>query len=367
MLNKFYSLLVVLFLVLIITYPGWAEENQVGTQTDSQKSSETILNNNNNEEETISKNKWSETLRLRDFTTLPGFLDLQERLEQYELTLEKNYRKHPNVFSTAVEYGLLLNDLGETEKSVQVWDRAIKDFVNNPTPKIYKTWVDALNGNYKAAKDVCYSYLKEQIDTGINSALWLPHHADCAVELSIIQKYLPEKDKIEANEVVNEIARHFASNPKFASVLITNDLQAGKLKSAMKKINKVLEKHPNEPVIITLQGITELISENPENALKLLEKSNEIYPYSPTNHLMRARVMLVLKKKKESNLLYEQALKFDPSLGNKSLKKKVLLAQQGYIMQLNKNSKDIKKDKEKDIKELKETKKQDNMTFQEIN
>ena len=85
-----------------------------------------------------------------------------------------------------------------------------------------------------------------------------------------------------------------------------------------------------------------------------------VYPYSPTNHLMRARALLALKKKKDSNRLYEQAVKIDPSLVVKGVKKKILLAEHSYILKLNTDLKDIKKDKVKETKELKETKKQDN-------
>ncbi|GEM_PF-6117658 len=354
MVNKIYSLFILFVVIATVALPLRAEE----AKTDSQISQDTVL-----EEETVSENRWSETLRLKDFTLLPGFLDLKDKVEQYKLATEKDYRQHPSVFSSAIEYGLLLIDLGKIEEARPVWDKAVKDFFSNPTPQIYKSWVDALSGNYKAAKDVCYPVLKEKIDTGINSALWLPQHADCLVELSIIEKYLPEeKDKLEATEVTNEIAKHFAKNPKFATVLITNDLQAGKLESAMKKINNVLEKHPNEYIIITLQGVTELLRGNQEKALSLLEQANAIYPYSPTNHLMRARALLALNRKKESNDLYEEALKIDPSFGVK-VKKSVLLAERGYITKI----KDIKKDKEKNSKELKETKKQDNNVLQEIN
>ena len=354
MINKIYLLFISFVLISVVALPLKAEEETQKTDTQKLESAPVL------EEETISDSRWTETLRLKDFNVLPSFLELGDRREQYKVDTEKIYKIHPNVFSTAIEYGLLLIDLGEIKEAGPVWDRAIKDFVSNPTPQIYKSWVDALNGNYKAAKDVCYHHLKEKINTGINSTLWLPQHADCLIELSIIEKYLPEKDRLEATEAVNEIAKHFAKNPKFATVLITNDLQAGKLESAMKKIDRVLEKHPDEPIITTLKGITELLSGNTEQALSLLEQADKLYPYSPTNHLMRARALLALKKKKDSNRLYEQAVKIDPSLVVKGVKKKILLAEHSYILKLNTDLKDIKKDKVKETKELKETKKQDN-------
>ncbi len=317
------------------------------------------------EEEVISERKWTETLRLRDYNVLPGS-DSVTNINEYKTTLEKNYKLHPNVFSIAVEYGLLLIDSGETEKAQQVWDRAINDFVNNPTPKIYRAWVDAQKGNYKAAKDVWYYYAKEKIDTGVNTTVWLPHHADCVLGLSLIKNNLPEADRLQAEEAVNEIAKHFANNPKFASILITNDLQAGKLESARKKIKRVLQNSPNEPVIITLQGISEIIAGKYEEALKLLEKSNELNPKSPTNHLMRARALLALDRKKESNLVYKQALLLEPSLAVKGVKKGLILAERGYLTVQSKST-GIKKDKEKDIKDLKESKKEDNTADLEIN
>ena len=161
--------------------------------------------------------------------------------------------------------------------------------------------------------------------------MWMPYHVYSVLGLHLIKNYLPESDKEEVESVVNRIAVHFPARPEFASILVTNDLQSGRLKSAMKKLDTALEKNPNEPVLLTLKGITELLDGNNEEALKFFDESNKIYSGSPTNHLMRARTLYAMHRKKESNALVEELIKLDPTCNISSENKDKFLTAQSYM------------------------------------
>src|SRR3989338_2688632 len=88
--------------------------------------------------------KWTESLKLRDFCLSPECFELKAGLKTYSKNLEKLYKEKPNGFSIAIPYGYTLIDLGESEKAHRVWEQATKDFIANPTPAVYKAWVDAL-------------------------------------------------------------------------------------------------------------------------------------------------------------------------------------------------------------------------------
>lgn len=286
------------------------------------------------EEKEDSKLSWTENLRLRDFYLSPEALELKEKLKNYKDTLARTYQEQPSVFSTAISFGLVLIDLGELDKAQVVWDRALKDFYANPTPPFYKAWVDACKGNYMKAKEVWLPIVKQKIDAGIvgsGAGIWLPYHVFGVVGLDIIKNYLPPADKKEVEISVNEIAKYFPNNPIFALVLASNDLHAGKIKSATKLLEDVLSKKPNEPQITTLLGVTKLLTQNYEEALKLFDKANELYPFSPTNHLMKARALFALHKKKEALAEIDEAIKLDPNWSLLKENKKKFLSAKSYI------------------------------------
>ena len=273
--------------------------------------------------------RWTESLRLKDFYLHPSYLELKENLVKYKEDLEKRYNDTPDVYGLTLEYGLVLIDLGEVQKAEVVFSKAVKDFSNNPAPKAYKGWVDACNGKYPLAKDIWLPIAKEKLEFGIFNGMWFPHEVDAILGLGLIKDYLQEKDKKEVEEVLGEIVSHFANNPKFAVLLISNDLQAGRIEDAKNKIDKLLETNSENPVLITLLGITELLKENYSEALNLFNKSKDIYPSSPTNNLMRARTLFALKNK-ESDSVIEEAIKLDPIWKIANLKKKKLLSFKNY-------------------------------------
>ena len=288
------------------------------------------------EESIISPLKWTEALKLRDYYLLPELpeVKLSGKLTSYKEALAKEYEKTPNVFSAAVQYGLLLIDLGELDKAQAVWERAVNDFMSNPTPKAYKAWVDACKGNYLQAKEAWLPIAQQKIDNGIvglGAGIWLPSHIDSVVGLSLIKNYLPSKDKKEAEEAVQKIVTHFSNIPKFASILTAEDLQNGKLKKASLSITNILTKFPDDPITLTLDGIEHLINGQYEDALKSLDKANEMYSNSPINNLMRARALFALKKEKESFALFDKLAKFDPVWNLTKGEKKKFLAGKSYV------------------------------------
>ena len=286
------------------------------------------------EEDTTGKNKWTENLRLRDFYLSSEAIELKDRLRGYSDHLEKQYKEHPSVFAAAIPYGSVLIDLGEIDKAHAVWERAVKDFFSNPTPKAFKAWVDACKGDYSQAKDIWMKYAKEKLDVGVtghSAGIWLPCHVYSVLGLHLIKNYLPDEEKVEVEKVVNEIAKHFPRKILFASILITNDLQAGRLKSAQEKIEELMESNKEDPTLVTLLGIAELLKNNYETSIQYLDEAIKIAPTQPTNHLMKARALYALKKKKEAKVEMGEAIKLDPTLGQSGKEEKLLLSN-SYII-----------------------------------
>lgn len=278
-------------------------------------------------------NKWNGTLKLKDFYVSPDFLELKGKLKEFKEVARKDYEKTPNVFSSAIIYGLLLIDLGELDEAKVVWERAVKDFGSNPTPKVYKAWVDAARGDYQLAKDGWYPIIEEKLNEKGEiklETMWLPYHFDAIRGLYLIKENLSLKEKEQIEKVLVATASIFIFDPRIAPVLISQDLQAGRIKSSAVRLSKILELYPNDSLSITLLGIAQLLNGYYDTALKLFDKSAEYNPNSPTNTLMRARALYELKKKKESLAEVDRAVELDPSL--KGISKKKLLESKTYIV-----------------------------------
>lgn len=293
--------------------------------------------------------KWTETLRLRDFYLSDDTIELRNKLKEYQGVLENTYKEHPSVFSTAVQYGSLLVDLGEIDKAKVVWDRAMKDFVSNPVPLVYRAWAYACKGDYITSKNTWYPIAMEKVNLGISgfdARVWLPFHVDAVLGLYLIKDYLPEKDKKEVTEAVLNIAKHFANSYKFAAILINEDLRAGRLQAAEKKINNILKRYPDQPTTLTLAGVLNLLKGNHQEALTFFDKANEFYPFSPTNHLMKARTLFAMDRKKESKAIVKKLEEEDPtwdvSYGKKVKINKLLIAE-SYMISPDRKIKFLKK------------------------
>lgn len=287
---------------------------------------------------------WTGTLSLQDFFLLPDYLEVKSKLKEYKTTLAKEYKEHPSVFSTAIQYGLLLIDLGELEKAKIVWERALQDFHANETPKAYKAWLDARLGNYQAAKDAWYPIAKEKVDVGIagySARIWLSYHTDAVIGLYLIKDSLSEDQKEEVSKVVDLIINTFPHNPKFAAVVINEYLKSGQLEKAAKLLTSVLSNNPDNPVLITLLGIAKLMTNHYDEALKLFDRAKEINPNVLTNRIMRARALFALNKEKESFEELDEAMKLEPDLNIAENKKKKYLAAKSYMI-----SRKLKKNKE---------------------
>ena len=290
------------------------------------------------QEETLSQYKWTENLRPRDLYFSGYFLELNDKLDTAKQTLEKEYKQFPTVFSAAIQYGLILFDFDEIDKARTVWSRAVRDFSNNSVPKVYKAWVDAYDGRYQEAKEIWYGIAKEKSEN--SGGIWLAQDLDSFLGLYVIKSYLPEDERKKIGELVLPIARKYDGHPKFAPIVLSEYLHEGKLKTAGELISKILAKYPNEPVVITLLGIAELMNSKHEEALKLFDEAIKIKPNSPTAHLMRARVLSELKRKKESMEELTKAIELDPTWSELKEKKKKFLAFHSYLA---KNSTDNKK------------------------
>ena len=256
------------------------------------------------------------------------------RLKEYRTALIKEYDQHPSVFSTAIHYGLLLIDLGEIEKAKLVWDRAVKDFFANETPKAYKAWVDARLGSYQEAKDIWFPIAKEKADLGIvglGARIWLEYHTDSVLGLYLIKDHLPEGQREEIAKLVNSIVGAIPQNPKFAAVLVNEYLKSGQLGKAAEILASALNGNPDDPVLVTLLGISQLMTNHYDEALKLFDRAREINPSMPTNHIMKARVLFALNKEKESFEELDEAMKLNPDLNIAENKKKKYLALKSYI------------------------------------
>ena len=299
---------------------------------------------------------WTETLSLQDFFISPDYLEAMSRLKEYKTALTKEYSQTPSVFSTAINYGLLLIDLGELEKARLIWGKAAKDFYANETPKAYKAWVSARLGNYQEAKDIWYPIAKEKEGLGIvglGARIWLPYHTDSILGLYLIKDYLPEEQREEVAKVVNSIVGAIPDNPRFAAVLVNEYLKSGQLEKAAGVLSSVLKNNPDDPVLITLLGITQIMTNHYDEGLKLFERAKEINPNILTNRIMRARALFALNREKESFQELDEAIKLNPDLNIAENKKKKFLATKSYII-----SKKIKNEpkEEKNLKESEKTK-----------
>ncbi len=290
---------------------------------------------------------WTETLSLQDFFLSPDYIEVMSRLKEYKTTLAKEYKENPSVFSTAIQYGLLLIDLGEIEKARLVWEKALKDFHSNEAPKAYKAWLDARLGNYQEAKDVWYPIVKQKVDNGtvgFSAGIWLLHHTYSVLGLYLIKDYLPEDQREEVSKIVNSIVGALPQDPKFSAVLTNEYLKSGQIEKAAKVLASALNSNPDDPVLVTLLGIAELMTNHYDEALKLFDRSKEINPNILTNRVMRARVLFALNKEKESFEELDEAMKLNPDLNIAENNKKKYLAAKSYMI-----SKKLKKEKDKEI------------------
>lgn len=317
---------------------------------DLKKEVGTIETKNTDIEKVTKENgaRWRETLKLKDFYLYSGTLVVRDKVnsDSYLVTLEKTYKEHPSVYSIAIQYGLALIDIGDFEKAEEVWNRAVKDFGPNPTPPVYKAWIEASMGNILAAKDVWFPIAKQKYDVGIisyDAGIWLPYHVDALLGLCLIKDYLPTQDREEIEPVINKILKHFGSNSKFEAARIMEDLRNGRITSAEKRLDHILKVDPLEPTLLTLQGIYYILTGNNEEALKSLDTANDIYKFSPTNHLMRARVLYAMKNKKDSSIAFEKAVKLDKYLNPENKKIDTFLKAKSFILSPEKKIKKLKK------------------------
>ncbi|GEM_PF-5998683 len=290
--------------------------------------------------------KWLESLRPKDFVLLQEIVELKgEKLDLYGKDLETRYKENPDVFSTAIPYGLFLIDTGEVEKAGLLFERAISDFKSNQVPVVYKAWTDILKGNYIQAKDALHPVVMEKVNagiTGIGAGIWLPQHIDAVVGLYLLKDHLPEKDRVEISKIVDDVTKHFTKNPKFVSILITKDLNNGKLQEASEKFSNILQRYPENPTILTLLGVSQLLTGYLDEALVLFDQVNGIYPYSSTSYLMKARVLSLTGEKEEADTLIQKAFQLDSQL-KKATKNKLLLAKTYKFDRGSNKSKPVKK------------------------
>ena len=278
---------------------------------------------------------WSESLRLEDFYLMPEALNAKkDDLERYKDILKKEYKEHPDVFSSAISFGLLLIDLSDLDKAEVVWNRALKDFRSNETPKVYKAWLEARKGNYTAAKDAWYPIAKEKFDrgiVGIEAGIWLPYHIDSTLGLYLIKDNFPEEEKEDIEKITLKIAGSFPSVPKFAAILASEALKEGRLEDAAKYLGAALEKNPSDGSLVTLLGISQLIAKDYNLALELFNQAIEFSPWGATNHLMKARTLYALGKKKESLEEFDNLLESNPSITFNPEKKEKYLSIKSFL------------------------------------
>ncbi len=285
---------------------------------------------------------WTESLSLQDFSLSPDLIEMMSKAKEYKKVLAKTYEENPAVFSTAISYGLLLIDLNEIEKAKLVWEKAVKDFHSNDTPKVYKAWLDARLGNYEEAKNTWFPIAKSKVDRGVvglSSGIWLPYHIDAILGLYLIKDNLPENERQEVSDVVNSIIGAIPQNSRFAAALINDYLKSGQLEKAAGLLVTSLKSSPDDPTLITLLGIAQLMTNHPDEALKLFDKANEINPTILTNHIMRARALFTLNREQESFEELDIAMKLNPDLIISENKKKKYLTAKSYLI-----SKKLKKE-----------------------
>ncbi len=298
---------------------------------------------------------WTEDLTLQDFNLLPDSIQTAGSLSDYDkrVLAKKEYEKTPSVFSVAISYGLLLIDFNEIEKARFVWERALKDFYANESVTAYKAWFHARTGKFEEAKNVWLPIAKSKIDRGVvgfGSGIWLTYHTDAILGLYLIKDNLPESERQEVADTVNTIIGAIPQNQKFAAALIADYLKSGQLNKAAEFLAVSLKSYPDDPVLITLLGVAQLMTNHYDDALALFNRANEINPRIPTNHIMKARALFALNREKESFEELEIAMKLDPDLNIADNKKKKYLAQKSYMI-----SKKLKKEN-KITKETEESK-----------
>lgn len=300
---------------------------------------ESAVSDKNNKNTFVKDNQksilWTDSLTLQDFFISPDYLETINSLKEYKAALARTYKENPSVFSTAINYGLLLIDLGEIEKANLIWERALKDFHSNETPKAYKAWVSARLGNYQEAKDLWYPIAKGKVDVGIagfSARIWLACHTDSVLGLYLIKDYLPEDQREDIAKMVNSIVGALPQHQKFAAILINEYLKSGQLEKAAEALNNAIKGNPDDPVLITLLGIAQLMSNHYDEALKLFNRAKEINPNIPTSRIMRARALFALNKEKESFEELDEAMKLNPDLNIAENKKKKFLTTKSYII-----------------------------------
>ena len=306
---------------------------------DTKETSNRDTNTQSNQDIKILKFKnnlaWNEKLKLRDFyisSSYPNLISDKENFKKYMERLAKEYEEHTDVFSVAIGYGLLLVDTGELEKAKTVFDRAVKVFRGNPTPPVYKAWIDASLGDYESAKNIWYPVLKEKIDQGINASIWLPNHSDSVLGLYLILDNLKdESEKKKIEKEVLTVAKHFGNHPKLSAILINNYLQEGNLSKANEALTNIISKYPNEFHLQTLQGILKMLGDDFEGSLESFNLVVESYPYSPTAFLMKARALDRLKKKDESLAILNRAIPLEKSFAGYKETPRELLAKKLYF------------------------------------
>ena len=310
---------------------------------ESTKAKEQKAEESKKEKETVKsekkKNKgnllvWNESLKFEDFYLLPEIFEIKDKINEYKDALKKEYKDHPDVFSTAISFGLLLIDNNDTDKAEIVWNKALKDFHSNETPKVYKAWIDAKKGNYSTAKEVWYPLAKEKFDNGIagiGARIWLPYHTDAVLGLYLMKDNFPEKEKEDIEKITKQIAGYFPTNPKFASILVSEALKEGRLEDAAKYLGAALSTNPSDGALITLLGVSQLITKDYNLALELFNKSIKFSPQGITNHIMKARTLYAMGKKKESLEEFDKLLELNPYLTFKNEKKEDYLSTKSFL------------------------------------
>lgn len=322
------SLLLLVISLLTISNSNCAEIDS-NTTVPKQDNKKEII------KEEIKSLTWTETLALQDFILSPDYLELKSKIKEYKRILAKTYDENPAVFSSTINYGLLLIDLGEIDKAKIVWDKAVEDFHANETPKIYKAWIDARQGRYEEAKNIWYPIVKQKIDLGIvglGARLWLPYHTDSLIGLYIIKDHLPENEREEVSKAIDTLAGVFPQNPKFAAIIVNEYLKTGQLKKAALVLADVLGTNPEDSPLITLLGIAQLLTNNYDEALNLFNRAKEANPNLFTARVMKARTLFALNREKESFEELDEVMRLNPRFTVAENKKKKYLSQKSYIV-----------------------------------
>lgn len=304
-----------------------------------------------NKESEGNKHKWSisffkkknpviDGLRFKDFFVYSQKARERKKLNEYKSYFEEEYKNRGDVFSVAIQYGLVLIELGDLDKAYQVFEKGVNDFAQNPAPVVYKGWILGAQGHSLSAKKLLYPIAKEKIDQGISgfmSGLWLPYHVDAVVGLALIRDYLPDDDKQEVDNLFSQkfydkTILDFKSQPKLTACAVAKDLQQGNISKAESKLAEALKLHPEDHILLTLQGSVKYSKGDYEGAKELLEKANAINPDSPTNNLLLARTLYALGNKEEAINKVNLALELDPKWEFASEVKDLLVTQRKGVL-----------------------------------